>query len=106
MKIFSIRDSKAESYLQPFFSPNVATAIRAVSQAANEPGHNFNNYAQDYDLYQVASFDEMTGKIAGLDSPQHVVKLVDIIESRPASLGNGLLPGKPPNEDQRRPSPE
>lgn len=67
MKIFSIYDSKAKAYLQPFFSPNHATAIRDFAEAVNEEKSNFHKHSGDYTLFAIATFDEHTGKITGND---------------------------------------
>lgn len=77
MKIFSIRDSKAEAYLQPFFSPNIPTAMRALSAAAEDVNHEFNKHAADYSLFILAEFDELTGKITAHE-PRSVCNLVDL----------------------------
>jgi len=64
MKIFSIYDSKAEAYLQPFFAPTKAYAIRQFTQAANDESADFHKFAADYTLFELGSWDEQTGTIA------------------------------------------
>lgn len=91
MKIFSIRDSKAKAFLQPFFSPNIATALRAVASAVNEEGHQFNRYSVDYDLYEIGSFDDSNGKLGALSAPQHVANLDDIHETPDAAFAAAAL---------------
>jgi len=66
MNVYSIYDSKAEAYLQPFFSPTNATALRSFSQAANDTETNFNKFAADYTLFQIAAWDEHSGKLTPL----------------------------------------
>jgi len=63
MKIFTIYDSKAEAYLQPFFSPNKATATRQFQQAAQDETTEFHRHAGDYTLFQIGEWDEQAGAI-------------------------------------------
>lgn len=70
MKIFSIFDSKAEAYLQPFFSPNSGTAIRSFSDAAKQEDSNFFKHSADFTLFVLGDFNEHTGVIVPLDAKQ------------------------------------
>lgn len=63
MKIFTVYDSKAAAYLQPFFCPNGAVAIRAFSSAAKQEGHDFNRYAADYTLFEIGQWDPISGNV-------------------------------------------
>ncbi|AXH72221.1 MAG: nonstructural protein [Microviridae sp.] len=63
MKIYSVYDSKAEAYIQPIFSTNKATAIRSFAQAANDENTEFNRHAADYTLFEIGTWDEITGLI-------------------------------------------
>lgn len=68
LKMFSIYDSKAEAFLQPFFSQTTGTAIRSFESAANEVGHDFNKYAGDYTLFELGEFDQESGKTTSRES--------------------------------------
>lgn len=59
-KAFSIFDSKAEAYLQPFFAPTAGVALRNFEAAANDVNHDFNKYAGDYTLFEIGTFDTTT----------------------------------------------
>lgn len=61
--IFTVFDSKAEAFLQPYFSPTEGTAIRAFASAANDKDHQFSRYAADYTLFQIGSWDDLDGTI-------------------------------------------
>jgi hypothetical protein len=67
--IFTIFDSKASAYLQPFFSINTATAIRAITQALADPQHNFTKNAEDYHLCSLGTFDDFTAEIIPFSKP-------------------------------------
>ena len=68
--IFSIYDSKAEAFIQPFFAATVGVAIRNVRRATEEEGSNFKHFAADYTLFELGTFEDTTGEIHLL--PAHV----------------------------------
>lgn len=61
--LFVIHDSKANFYLPPFASHNVATAKRQFQLAACSEGHDFQRSAPDYNLFKLGEFDAVTGAI-------------------------------------------
>lgn len=79
LMMFTVRDTKASAYLQPFFMPNEATAIRAMSNCLSTPGHQFYVNPEDFGLYCLGEYDVLDGKCTLLDAPEHVVNLVDLI---------------------------
>lgn len=80
MKIFTIYDSKAKAYLQPFFSKTEGTAIREAKMIANQEGHQFNSYAEDYSLFYIGEYDELSGKISS-ENPVHIVNILHLVDS-------------------------
>lgn len=59
---FTVFDSKAESFLQPFYSQAIGSALRSFEAAANEVGHDFQKYGADYTLFHLGSFDQATAE--------------------------------------------
>lgn len=57
-KVFAVYDSKIESYLPPFFTQSKGAALRAFTEAVNDPSHNFHKYASDFTLFELGSFDD------------------------------------------------
>lgn len=76
-KIFAIKDSKAGAFLRPFFVPNEAVAIRAVSEAFYDESSDFYRHATDYDLYELGEYDDISGKL-DTQPPAHVVSLTEL----------------------------
>lgn len=81
MLMFSVRDSKAAAFLPPFFAPTVGVATRMFASAARDASHDFHRYAEDYTLFQVGEFDEQTGKVSGLPSPEPVVLAANLLSA-------------------------
>lgn len=73
--LFTIYDSAAGGYLEPFWCPSPEFAIREFRTAVNTEGHQFGNYPQDFTLFAIGSFNIQSG-------------IVDSHE--PVSLGQAL----------------
>jgi len=58
LKIFSVYDSAAGAYLQPFFFASAGQAIRAFSDMANDPASSLHRHAADYTLFELGSWDD------------------------------------------------
>lgn len=67
--IFTIYDSKAQAFLQPFFSVNLATAARACADVVADPATPFNKHPEDYVTFQIGHFDDLTGEITPTNVP-------------------------------------
>lgn len=63
-EMFTVYDMVAESWLEPFFSPNSATAIRGFQEACELETHQFCKHAEDYALFKVGEFNGATGLVA------------------------------------------
>lgn len=61
-KVFGIRDCKTLAFLQPFFSPQVGSAIRAFDDEVNKESSPFHKHPADYNLYELADFDDQSGE--------------------------------------------
>lgn len=78
MVICSIRDSKSEVFSQPMFFQADGQAVRAFSDAVNgsEDNNNFAKHPDDYTLFRIGFFDDVTGIIEPIP---------------PETLGNGAI---------------
>lgn len=63
LKVFSVYDSKADAYLQPFFVVNRAVAIRSFSSAAVDPASNFFRHPADFQLVELGEWDPSLGAL-------------------------------------------
>lgn len=81
MRFFSIRDIKAESFMDPFMSQNAATAVRMVSQAVNDPAHQFNKYPEDYVLFEVGGWNQETGELES-QTPYKISGCLELITAQ------------------------
>lgn len=76
--MFTIYDSKAEAYHQPFFETTDATAVRAIKEAMRNSI--LGKYPEDYTLYRLATFDDEEGLVTPLKSMETICKLTSLSE--------------------------
>lgn len=88
LNIFSVYDSKAEAFTQPFFSATSGTAIRSFEQAANDQEHHFNKHAADYTLFHLGSFEETSGEFEILPAKVNLGLAINFIKETPVTHGN------------------
>lgn len=69
LKMFTVHDSKAEAFLQPFYDQTTASARRAFGAACNDAEHSFCKFPGDYTLFELGEFDQASGQTKLLDSP-------------------------------------
>jgi len=75
-KIYSVFDSKSESYTPPFYQHTEAMAIRTFADACNDKEHTFGMHPDDYTLFDLGTWDDSTGTIT---------------QDKIVSIGNGLI---------------
>lgn len=82
-KIYTIRDSKGEYFSQPFHQLSPGQAERTFKDMILEPKNPVNSHPEDFSLYYLGEYDELTGKMKLLDSPQHVIDAIHLTKSSP-----------------------
>lgn len=65
-KLFSVHDTVAKTFIQPFGVPSLAIAVRHFTNCANDKGTDIGRNPADYVLYELGEFDSDTGAIAVL----------------------------------------
>lgn len=85
VKMFSVYDSKAETWLSPFGLGNPKEAIRAFMTEANDPASMIGRHPADYTLFQVGTFDTTSGQIVGMVTPTNLGQAASYV--RPVSPG-------------------
>lgn len=73
LKVFCILDVKANAYVSPMYFRRVEEAQRSFSISANDPKSDYFNYAEDYVLCEIGTYDDDTGLHSPLPAPVHVI---------------------------------
>lgn len=84
LRTFSIFDTKVGTYGQPFFFNHIAQASRALAELLNDPAHLAAKYPGDYQLHELATFDDATGTFT--QDFQNHGSLVGFVDHRAARL--------------------
>ncbi|AXH77266.1 MAG: nonstructural protein [Microviridae sp.] len=62
-KCFSVYDSKAQVFSNPFFSLTTMTALRDFQSAALDSNTQIAQYPEDFVLYEIGAFDDEKGTL-------------------------------------------
>lgn len=73
--MYSIHDSKAETYTPPFFTQQDGQATRQFKDLVTNPEHPFGKHPQDYTLFFIGTYNDENAEAEKLT---------------PISLGNGV----------------
>lgn len=76
LKMFTVYDSKSETYLRPFSMISTGEAVRGFITTLNDGQSTMSLYPADFTLYEVGTFDESNCKF--------------VIYEALENLGNGL----------------
>lgn len=79
MKVYSIFDKKAASYMSPFFMHQDGMARRSFGDLVNDKQHQLgvNKHPEDYSLYKLGTFDDISGKLNGVSEPEFISNAMD-----------------------------
>jgi hypothetical protein len=86
LKMFTIRDAKAEVFNTPFFQKTHGEAERSFRSACQDEKTNIFKYPEDFDLYYLGEYDDQTGKFKPMDTPVHCVKGIECKKPLDAAL--------------------
>lgn len=67
-KVFTVYDSKAEAYLQPFFMNSIGEAVRGFGDASEDPKTQFYAHPADFTLFLIGEYDEQNGILINNDA--------------------------------------
>jgi hypothetical protein len=67
LELFTIYDTKSETYFQPFYMLNTAMALRQFADMANDKESNISKHPEDYTLYHLGSWQDQDAKFETID---------------------------------------
>lgn len=95
LEVFTIYDSKTQSYGDPTFAINHHDLIRQVCNMFADPTQKTNRYlinAEDYSIFRIGTYDRKTGQLL-TSQAEHIANMHDlrsISKPRPDTL-NGVI---------------
>lgn len=80
--VVSVRDRAADTFGRPFFVSAVGAAIRSFADEVNraDKDNPLFNHPEDFDLYEVGSFDDDSGGLVAIQ-PRMVAVGKDLVKS-------------------------
>lgn len=81
-KVYSIYDTKTESYSQPFYSPSKGDAIRSFADAANDKSIAIGKHPEDFCLFELAEFDYSKGQFTQHQAPISLGLAIEFIKQQ------------------------
>lgn len=72
MRMFAIYDVKAEIFTAPHFMRTVGEAVRGFSMEVQNPDSMLSKWPDDYVLYEVGEFDQVTGALVARETPYKI----------------------------------
>lgn len=75
LEMFSLFDVKAGAFAQPFYSVNAGMAQRNVAAAMESGEAIFAKFPEDFQLFRVGTFNDLTGLVEAV-TPPHCVCVV------------------------------
>lgn len=71
--VFTIRDSKGKYFHDSYLViANEGIIKRSFSDACNNPESEFYKHAEDFFLYKLGQFDNVTGQMISLSEPEQI----------------------------------
>lgn len=75
--MFSIYDSKAEAYMQPFFAVEAGVAKREFGNLVADSSHPIGQHPEDYTLFVLANWNMGTGTVTPENAPLAIANGLD-----------------------------
>lgn len=74
--VLSVRDTAADCFGQPMFTPSLGGAVRSFGDEVNRKSENnaLANHPEDFILYQLGTFDDSTGKFELMEEPRQLTR--------------------------------
>ena len=64
LEVFSVYDRVAKNFLDPFFAPNAAFAMRTFSNCCKDKSHPFGKNPEDFALFKIGEFGQENGVVS------------------------------------------
>ena len=96
LRIFSVRDAKADAFLQPMFMQSRGVALRAFSDSCMDSSHMFNRHPEDYCLYELGIWDDGKGSFELYQQPMPIANGYDFADGdlAPVVIDDAMVDAK------------
>lgn len=93
MEMFAIYDKAVGAFMAPFFCRSKGEAVRSFMDACSDGKTNFCQHPDDFRLFHLGSFDDVTGVLHSDSShPARVIDARECVNSRKGMDDGSVLP--------------
>ena len=76
--VCAVKDRAVDAYNRPLYVPTVGVAIRSFTDECNKKDSELHIHPEDYDLYEIGSWDDQTAIYSALEAPRVIARAQDI----------------------------
>lgn len=78
-EVFTIKDSKAETYAPPFYAKNKFDAMRNVEAWVNDPKYgNLASHPEDFTIFAIGTFNPSNGLLDGYKETVSIINCAEL----------------------------
>jgi hypothetical protein len=77
--VCAVKDRAVDAFNRPIYVPTVGVAIRSFTDEVNRKDSELANHPEDYDLYELGSWDDQTAVYTALEQPRVITRAQDIV---------------------------
>lgn len=87
-KVVAVQDAKAGIFLKPSFGLHLGAILRDWETVVNDPSSIMNSFPEDFALYEIASYDDITGTFTSETIPRQLSTARQAQKSKPLQAVN------------------
>jgi len=76
--VCAVKDRAVDAFNRPLYVPTVGVAIRSFTDECNKKDSELHLHPEDYDLYEIGSWDDQTAIYTSLEAPRVIARAQDI----------------------------
>jgi len=76
--VCAVKDRAVDAFNRPLYVPTTGVAIRSFTDECNKKDSELNIHPEDYDLYEIGSWDDSTAIYTSLEVPRVIARAQDI----------------------------
>jgi hypothetical protein len=79
--VCAVKDRAVDAFNRPLYVPTVGVAIRSFTDECNKKDSELYIHPEDYDFYELGSWDDQTAIYIPLEAPRVIARAQDIVIS-------------------------
>lgn len=76
--VCAVKDRAVDAFNRPLYVPTVGVAIRSFTDECNKKDSELHIHPEDYDLYELGSWDDATAIYTSLEAPRVIARAQDL----------------------------